>query len=557
MKFSLTKPSMLIPFQVIATAALAQSSHIDANLRGAIPKNQTIENTECTLFLKATRFMIPLSHDPEGKQILDEEKWVCEFDISNREENFVGSGNVPTTVELEGLETGFLESHGAKSGHSTLLVSEAIIGGSNGKQVLAILPTAVVQVVEHPDDFDETTSRRRRNLKTTSGTLKALVVRVISKNGIEPTASGDQLRSDVFYDKLCLKSQYKACSYGRLEIEPFIGTTKTGRKINGGVVDVKINVNPSDGNRDLLEADALIRATEIYGDLASQFDLVMFTIPPGTGDWLAYAYINRFDSFYNDLWSSSVSAQLHEVGHNLGLAHSGEGSSSYGDQSGMMGFSYDADDAPHMCFNPAKSYQLGWYTEQQKFLNPLTDILAKTSDNSDSVEYILNGVNDFRFGTRGSEEKLVILRLKQQNSREDFYLGFNRKVGMNSGTVENANDVIIVKKTGGPIDYGQSWKISTLSAMGDSYTINNFDGSSFDVTVQLLSMVGEDAKLSVSVTNSAPCSQVEDSNNLRFKNKGKKNCAWVSKLKQRRCSKTWQKELLSEWCPRTCGSCYD
>ena len=33
----------------------------------------------------------------------------------------------------------------------------------------------------------------------------------------------------------------------------------------------------------------------------------------------------------------SVSAQMHELGHNLNLAHAGEGSDPYGDQSGMMG----------------------------------------------------------------------------------------------------------------------------------------------------------------------------------------------------------------------------
>ena len=498
--------------------------------------------------------MIPSSNDHEEKTFFDEEKWSCEFRILSEAENLDANGIVRTTIELEGLDEGFLESQGARSGHSTLLVSKAIIGGNDGRQVLAISPTSVVQILEHPNDVNNT-SRRRRELVTSSGTLKALVVRVISKNGIEPSVSIDQLRSDVFEDKLCLKSQYAACSYGRLEIEPFSGTTKTGRKINGGVVDVKIDVNPTNGNRDLLEADAKKRAIEMYGELASQFDIVLFSIPPGTGDWLAYAYINRFDSYYNNMWSSSVSAQVHEVGHNLGLAHSGEASNSYGDQSGMMGYSYDADDAPNMCFNPAKNYQLGWYAEQQRFLNPLTDILAKTSDNSNSLEYVLNGVDDFQFGRNGSRDKLIVLRLKQQNLPEDFYLGFNRKAGMNSGTVENANDVIVVKKTGGPIEYGQSWKMSKLSTMGDSYTITNFDGSSYDVTVELISIVGKDAKLQISVKNSAPCSQVEDSNDLRFKNKGKKNCAWVSKLKRRRCSKTWKNELLSEWCPRACGSC--
>jgi hypothetical protein len=560
MKLSLATSFRAVLFQAIAIAVLLPSSASDTSLRGAVPQTltQTIENAECTLFLKSTRFMLASSTGRQEKKILTEEKWTCEFDISKTINNLVVNGNVRTTVELKGVDNGYLEKQGARSGHSRLFASKAIVEDTNGRLVLEIPSTAFVQVLERPDDLGNTSRRRRRRkLAASSGTLKTLVVRVISMSGIEPTASIDQLRSDVFEDQLCLKSQYEACSHGRLTIEPFHGTTETDRKINGGVVDVKININPSNGNRDQLEANAKERATEIYGDLASQFDLVMFSIPPGSGDWLAYAYINRFDSFFNDKWSSSVSTQVHEVGHNLGLAHSGEGSNTYGDQSGMMGFSYDVDDAPNMCFNPAKNYQLGWYIEQQKFLNPLTDILAKTGDYTNSREYILNGVNDFQFGKNGSQFKLITLRLKQQNSREDYYVGFNRRAGMNSGTVEDANDVIILKKTGGPIEYGQSWKVSKLSAIGDSYTINRFDDSSFDVTVELISIVGKDARLKISITDSSPCNIVQDSNKLKFRNKVRRNCQWVSKRKEKRCSRTWEQKLLSEWCPRTCGSCPD
>ena len=62
-------------------------------------------------------------------------------------------------------------------------------------------------------------------------------------------------------------------------------------------------------------------------------------IPPGTsGGWIAYAYINHWLSVYNDRWCEYPSGQMHELGHNLNLAHSGEGAT-YDDQSGMMGYS--------------------------------------------------------------------------------------------------------------------------------------------------------------------------------------------------------------------------
>ena len=49
----------------------------------------------------------------------------------------------------------------------------------------------------------------------------------------------------------------------------------------------------------------------------------------------------------------------------MDLRHSGEtpcptpASCEYADKTGMMGFSYAADDFPAMCFNNAKNWQIG------------------------------------------------------------------------------------------------------------------------------------------------------------------------------------------------------
>jgi hypothetical protein len=39
----------------------------------------------------------------------------------------------------------------------------------------------------------------------------------------------------------------------------------------------------------------------------------------------------------------------------------------------MMGFSYSQDNTPVMCFNAAKSWQLGWYSDMTTTLDPLTE----------------------------------------------------------------------------------------------------------------------------------------------------------------------------------------
>jgi hypothetical protein len=59
------------------------------------------------------------------------------------------------------------------------------------------------------------------------------------------------------------------------------------------------------------------------------------TLNGGSTNWIAYAYINSWLSVYKGPWCAYPSGQMHELGHNLNLAHSGE-YSTYDDQSGMV-----------------------------------------------------------------------------------------------------------------------------------------------------------------------------------------------------------------------------
>jgi hypothetical protein len=72
------------------------------------------------------------------------------------------------------------------------------------------------------------------------------------------------------------------------------------------------------------------------------FDHVMYVLPKGP-DWgggvLAYAYVGINKSVYNDKTASYIGIQVHEIGHNLFMSHSGEGGSIYGDHTCYMGMS--------------------------------------------------------------------------------------------------------------------------------------------------------------------------------------------------------------------------
>eukprot|EP00536_Pseudo-nitzschia_multiseries_P002942 jgi/Psemu1/301685/fgenesh1_kg.42_\ len=162
---------------------------------------------------------------------------------------------------------------------------------------------------------------------------------------------------------------------------------------------------------------------------------------------------------------------MHEVGHNLGLGHSGDPLDQYGDQSAMMGYSYFQDDGPAMCFNAAKNFQLEWYRNQERAFNP-------------------------------KNEKIITLRLIT-DGYADYYIGYNRAAGINSGAVEARNQVAVFQKErGGPRGYGKSIRVTELSS-NDEFTIENWNNSIYDVTIRVKGKIGKgikDAKIEISVS---------------------------------------------------------
>ena len=53
------------------------------------------------------------------------------------------------------------------------------------------------------------------------------MIRVIAKDGIEPTNDIEGTQNNVYYDPVCLKSQYAARSKNQLVSKPLEGTTVT------------------------------------------------------------------------------------------------------------------------------------------------------------------------------------------------------------------------------------------------------------------------------------------------------------------------------------------
>jgi len=456
---------------------------------------------ECVLYLKVVDYV-------NG----DEKKsWSCEFTI----EQAATFGGVDM-MDIEGLTLEAIEAKGAISGETIIRVKSAYVEQSKSKTVLQIPQDSDFEV----EKMEETDVRRahnrrarrqrHRNLAETTGTRKVLVVRVIDKTGIAMDQDAVQLEDDIFSDAVSLKTQYAACSHDQLILEPAteFGTDVAGVFING-IVDVTVDATATNGLSTTFEDLAVAKVTTDYGggnSLGDTYDLVLYCLPPGTvsdtgKSWLAYAYANRWDSYYNsDMDScSNIADTMHETGHNFNLDHSGiKGDGEYTDHSGMMGGSPGGDDTPKQCFNAAKSFQLGWYPTQIKSYNPLDYV-------SNPQSFVMNGVADYeKDGSNGLA--LVSLRLENEGLEGgvDYYIGYNRAFGANIGTDAVPNTVTVHEKENleDPTTrdgFGQSWRLAAMEA--GQYKIQNYGGSIIDVFVTVDSIDGKEASITISTSS--------------------------------------------------------
>jgi hypothetical protein len=334
-------------------------------------------------------------------------------------------------VSIVGIESKFFD--GIESGVSTLVADGAVfLDGS--LQIPQGATVEIGSIDDYIDKNDETGSLRSRRLRSRQnnrrlgafGKRRVLVVRA---DAYDKSTSADMatLSNNIFGtsgDSVTLKSQYEECSHGQLTFIPYD---------ESGVIEVELE-GYVEGSSKFNVQDAMVNAASSrFGYLPDEFDHVMLCMPPGTGSWIAYAYVNSWLSVFNDDWCQQLSTQVHEVGHNLGLAHSGKGGDDYADKSGMMGYSFKLNDAPLQCFNPAKSYDLGWYENSVVEWDPLTQ--GTWFGN-------IEGVVDY---DENSNTQTVIVKINRDANGRHLYIGYNRKKEHNSGVVDQGDKVVIIE----------------------------------------------------------------------------------------------------------------
>ena len=314
------------------------------------------------------------------------------------------------------------------------------------------------------------------------GDKSVLGIRVVASDA-STTADEKTLYNSLFSNAvgtLSLASQMKACSFGKMNLVPF----RTQGILGVHTVDLP-SVSTTQG-------DAYMR-NSITAALSSDIlnaDFIIYCLPPGTyvaarpGEGIAYAYINHWVSVFDDQWCQSSSLLMHELGHDMNLGHSNQGGQPYEDQTGIMGASFPNKNGPQMCFNAAKSWQLGWYKDKGITINASSSTLC--------FDGILHGVTDYPIATT--------VLLKVQTELNDYYINFNAKKGINRGTQEAGNMVTVVSRPRGPRDsYAESDLVSKLGD-GESYSLPGYT-----VNVETIDINAGTAEVKVLPTSQDSC----------------------------------------------------
>jgi hypothetical protein len=233
-----------------------------------------------------------------------------------------------------------------------------------------------------------------------------------------------------------IHSQALACSMNKLRFIPAKGRTpETKKVIDLGIVNIRILASLPEIPTDKVKRRAFNKARNMMGINLDDYEHVLLALPTTitTGgnskndgsdvNWSPYAKIGGNWVVMKNVKFPAVDFQMHEFFHNYGLAHSNFNGVKYGDRTGYMGRNGNQDNA-RLCFNAAKSWQLGWYVYHHKYMVPSLD--------EDCINLV--GVNDLSRHKNGTpnifdtEEHTVILRIASggDESVGDFMLMYNQ-----------------------------------------------------------------------------------------------------------------------------------
>eukprot|EP01082_Thalassiosira_pseudonana_P015771 g14019.t1 g14019 contig9:968778-972022(-) len=407
-----------------------------------------------------------------------DETFVCELDdgidvpIEATEQQIEELRSLLNSGELISAES-TIDVEGGDS--AAMIGDEEEYGGPPELPASVVLPPGKIVLRQTTGD-----TQRTRNLATYEGKKPVLIVRVTDKNGLAVSDNAETV-SDKFFgtkgDTATMFSQFSACSFNQMEIS-WMHSSSIEKELSApGVLEVNIPVSLVGTSQSTIRSAMKNAVRDKLGfSLPGPFHHVLFVIEKcyeGCG-WAAYAYVNSWMSVYQGSYYKYPGVQLHEIGHNLNLAHSGGlDSKTYTDHTCLMGNPLYSDDIAKMCFNPAKNYQIaaknGWYDGYTTSWN---------TSSSPIWSGRLIGVAEYDNNPEGHN---VVVKLVTGDSK-NYYVGFNRATGINADNKQADNDVTIIEAGDGS-GYAQSYLKATLRE-GALYTFHNWRATGGNLVVE-------------------------------------------------------------------------
>jgi len=400
------------------------------------------------------------------------------------------------------FESKYSEYAMKRSQQALLVKLEKVVVDSPNAKIKIILSTSKIKFIELP--FHQKYSPT----KAMTGERTILMVRV-SANGPNPLSiSESEIHKAVIGESMnSMNSQYKACSYNKLSFK----TPSSPGVPSNGIISIKLNSVIYGKDVRTAINDAIFEIENGPVGSIDHFDHVVFFVQFGTFFdsnnlfWNAYGVQNGKMSVYNNKLGGSLSSLMHEVGHNLGLQHSTENGVEYGDHTGYMGESFVEASGPFMCFNAAKSWQLGWYQDRN------IEISLGGSKESLVWQGKLYGVDDYE---NIDDISALVAKIEISND-EDYYMMYNSKKGINVGTMNFGDKVVIVSSNG----IGKSSLQAPLGAY-ENYRISNFQNTTNNLVIEICKITPIYATAMVFIESNPPPEVWHDERGTSY------NCTW-------------------------------
>lgn len=152
-----------------------------------------------------------------------------------------------------------------------------------------------------------------RRLAPSTGNSDVLIVRVTANAGTETTSPIEDIVNTIFNGSPSVASQFQECSNGALTLT------------NGGSIEIVLPYSVEglevDNDSDFISDLQSYTEGAIGTSLPGEYEHVIFCLPEGTtvgldSDWVGFAEIDGYSSYYNHGKCQQTLTVMHELGHN-------------------------------------------------------------------------------------------------------------------------------------------------------------------------------------------------------------------------------------------------